>query len=54
MRERDAHRVRRFYESAGFSVTGNARLETLSDWTTGIVQEAPSVEYAMVLHPTGR
>ena len=51
---RDAARARRFYANVGFHATGNVLSKALSDWTTGIVREAPAVEYARVLHPTGR
>jgi GNAT superfamily N-acetyltransferase len=48
---REAHRARRFYEKAGFCATGSTRSESLSDWITGMVQEAPAVEYARPLQP---
>jgi GNAT superfamily N-acetyltransferase len=48
---RDAARARRFYEKAGFHLTGNERDEQLTDWTTGIAVERPAVEYRTGLRP---
>ena len=48
---RDAARARRFYEKAGFHVTGNTRDETLTNWTTGASADCPAVEYETRLTP---
>jgi GNAT superfamily N-acetyltransferase len=48
---RDAARARRFYEKAGFGLTGNERPEPLTDWATGIVVRRPAVEYQKRLRP---
>jgi len=42
---RDARRARRFYEKAGWYLTGEEKLEPLSDWTTGTTATPPAVEY---------
>jgi GNAT superfamily N-acetyltransferase len=46
---RDAPQARRFYEKAGFRVTGGEEDQPLSDWTSGEVVERPAVEYVRSL-----
>lgn len=46
---RDAGRARRFYEKADFRTTGRERAESVSDWTSGVSVELPSVEYVKSL-----
>jgi GNAT superfamily N-acetyltransferase len=48
---RDAPRARRFYEKVGFRATGDTRPEALTDWTTGVGVERPTVQYARPLRP---
>jgi ribosomal protein S18 acetylase RimI-like enzyme len=42
---RDAPQARRFYEKAGFRVTGEEKMDPLTDWSTGERVERPAVEY---------
>ena len=42
---RDAKRARTFYEKAGWYLTGEEKLEPLSDWMTRTTATPPAVEY---------
>jgi GNAT superfamily N-acetyltransferase len=46
---REAGRARRFYEKVDFRTTGRERAESLTDWTSGMSAERPTVEYAKPL-----
>jgi GNAT superfamily N-acetyltransferase len=42
---RGAPRARRFYEKSGFSLTGETRVDTVTDWTTGDGAHVDVVQY---------
>ena len=42
---RGAGRARRFYEKAGFALTGEARTDTVTDWRTGEGAPVDEVQY---------
>jgi hypothetical protein len=45
---REAGRARRFYEKVGFSLTGRARNDRVTDWESASA-DCPEVEYRSLL-----